>query len=203
MGHGRPARRHEQAQEPVLPRTRAGAFAGGASQSQSLAPGFCPSWDRNYVQHQGSVRQGFLFVIGGADCPSLSTAGPAVVSQVFHSHPGSFMASGVRLICGLHPAPGRRRPQTYTKSHGLKATRGWNRKIQQHACRRPGDSIFDAFTPTLNATSFDGLHYWTEANLVLAQLLLNHLAGLLQGPPPPRSDTNTSQPSSTRRGREG
>ena len=105
----------------------------------------------------------------------------AAAAEVFVSYPRRFTACGVRAICSLSPAPGRSKALAYRASHGPQATGSWNRWIQQHACQGPGDSLFDAFTPTTNATSFDGQHYYAEANLVLAQLLLNHIAGLVQG----------------------
>ena len=141
-----------------------------------LVPGFCPGWDRNYVQHHERVHSGFLFIIRGLHYPKLSGT---ALTHVFLTSTSPFMASGVRTVWSLHPAPGRQKPPNFVKSHGPKATAKWNRLIQQHVCRRPGDSVFDAFTPTVNATSIDGQHYYAEANLVVVQLLLNHIAGLL------------------------
>ena len=83
--------------------------------------------------------------------------------------------SSYNRICAFLHAPGSNKPGAFKSSHGPNATRLFNTLIRKTACRRPFDSFFNPYSVTFNASSIDGQHYKEEANLLLAQLLLNHL----------------------------
>ena len=60
----------------------------------------------------------------------------------------------------------------------------YNRNITvDSGCSRRGDSIFDTFAATANATSIDGEHYPAPINILLAQLLLNHVTAVVRARP--------------------
>lgn len=169
-------------------------FAGGAGSAEnrycrghSIAtlrhrgasgPAYCPRWT---APHLNSYRAaaGIAYVSGGLHFPSLDAA---TVEAVFgaaaraRTVPRTFSR-----LCGLMHAPGANKPVEYLRSHGLDNTTRFNRMIVERGCRAAGDFHFNPFAVTRNATSIDGQHYDHEANVVLAQLLLNHVAAIAGG----------------------
>eukprot|EP00670_Eutreptiella_braarudii_P017235 CAMPEP_0174358838 /NCGR_PEP_ID=MMETSP0811_2-20130205/44918_1 /TAXON_ID=73025 ORGANISM="Eutreptiella gymnastica-like, Strain CCMP1594" /NCGR_SAMPLE_ID=MMETSP0811_2 /ASSEMBLY_ACC=CAM_ASM_000667 /LENGTH=301 /DNA_ID=CAMNT_0015492955 /DNA_START=134 /DNA_END=1039 /DNA_ORIENTATION=+ len=142
-------------------------------------PGFCPAWDRNYIEWyydlghlRGQVKQRVSFVLGGLHFSRLDEAALEQLLKI-----RSLMRSNYTLICSMLPAPGKRKLPQFQEKFGMKRTVEWN-KLMLRTCSRANEHVFDAFTPTVNATSFDGVHYLAHANLVLAQLLLNYIAAL-------------------------
>ncbi len=53
--------------------------------------------------------------------------------------------------------------------------RTFNRQLQLK-CASHGLPYFDTFGITANATSFDGIHYGLDVNVLKAQLLLNYIS---------------------------
>lgn len=83
---------------------------------------------------------------------------------------------GTRVLCMLatHPEEAKK-PMQFKHSQGVDAVRAFNAEISQF-CRDRGAEVFDAFSPTVNATTSDGIHFSLGTNVLLAQLLLNTLA---------------------------
>ena len=157
---------------------------------REVVPKFCPTWSRMFLSYSRSHNKKtdlsppkqtkqkvpgplfkFQFILGGLHADIMDQK---AARWLFDGH----RKPGVRQICSLLTAPGANKQPIYTISHGTNATVQFN-TIIQNRCTNPGDSLFDAYTPTKNATSIDGQHYFMEANLVIAQLLLNHLQALV------------------------
>jgi hypothetical protein len=140
----------------------------------------CPRWQRSHLCfdcdiNSGLPARGVLYSAGGLHYPELDQR---VIAEVFQAVPGSsqVLASWPH-VCGLlHSPEESKKPIYYLTTHGRNATLGFNALIRRTACQRPGDAFFDAFSPTVNATSIDGQHYYQPTNMLLAQLLLNTLA---------------------------
>lgn len=141
-------------------------------------PGLCPKWTSNHLCYQcgrnGLPAKGVYYLAGGLRVP-LNEGG---FQEVFGQSVPSPMASW-RHLCGFMHSPDlSKKPVAYLVTHGHEATQAWNQWIFTRTCQRPGDRHFDAYTPTKNATSIDGQHYYQAPNLLLAQLLLNTLAAM-------------------------
>ena len=78
-------------------------------------------------------------------------------------------------------APGSNKPDQYLPRQGLAQTQIFNEMIRNSACLDSNDFVLGSFSLTLNATSYDGTHYYQEPNVLLAQLLLNALDGVPPG----------------------
>lgn len=140
---------------------------------------YCPAWRTSHLNNERSP-SGVVYVSGGLHYPNLNATtvgalfGPdAKLASVPHRAGGSWAR-----ICGLMHAPGRNKPVKYLTSHGLAATERFNAMVEE-ACG--DDHLFNPFSVTRNATSIDGQHYAGGPNLLLAQLLLNHVEAIAQG----------------------
>eukprot|EP00128_Syssomonas_multiformis_P009425 Colp12_sorted_trinity150504_noHs@2957 len=78
------------------------------------------------------------------------------------------------LICASLPAPQWNKPAKYLASQAAPQVMRFNSAVQD-VCKTGGAIYFDTFSTTTNATSFDGSHYTTSVNVLLAQLYLNLL----------------------------
>lgn len=189
MGHNRPRNRYCRERAPafvagyfgeawVLP----ARYPRGVPLADVRAryPSFCPRWERWHFCYQCDAPgmplppAGVVFRQGGLHLGALDEAG---VREVFAAMPPG-VPEGWPRVCSLLHAPGNNKPVEYLHTHGMAPTEGFNALISASpsACKRPGDAMFDAFTPTRNASSIDGQHYPLEPNLVMAQLLLNTVA---------------------------
>ena len=159
------------------------------ARARELMPGFCPSWQRMHVCLSSVCAgplplSGIAFIAGGLHYSNLSS--PATIESVFSDGGAHGEAAGgkgapmaYRHICSTLHAPGENKGIKYLRSHGMGATVPYNQMIVKLACPRLGDAHFDAFAATLNASSIDGQHYYQEANILLAQLLLNLVAAMI------------------------
>jgi hypothetical protein len=139
---------------------------------------YCPAWRTSHLNSDRSP-SGIVYVSGGLHYPNLN----ATTVEALFGHdvrlnvPHGAHANYAR-ICGLMHAPGRNKPVKYLTSHGLVATAAFNAMVED-ACR--GDHLFNPFSVTREATSIDGQHYAGGPNILLAQLLLNHVEAIVRG----------------------
>lgn len=174
--------------------TIAGMPWNGGRAGASGVP-YCPSWTGDAVAYHDAVDlhdytlvgfprgvaeahpRGVVLVGGGLHFEALNTA---TVDAVFgpaarlHTVP-----TGYRRVCALLHSPGGNKPEEFRKMNGLNATLAYNALIEaQCGGGSTGDSVFSPFTATANASSIDGQHYPQQPNVIVAQLLLNHLHAL-------------------------
>ena len=148
----------------------------GLGRLRAAMPNFCPAWHRMHVHWTWDYdptfdgENGTLLTGGGLHFLELNAE---VVDQVHNR--SEFSAFSKRICMVLH-APGSNKQLAYRESHGMLATLAFNQMIRDNtACQRSSDFGFESFAVTLNASSIDGQHYFQEANILLAQLLLNAL----------------------------
>ena len=152
-------------------------------------PGFCPLWTRHHACFNycpDMPDRGFTYMNAGLHYPNLTqwtvdnTYGVRGANLAYTGYEGG-APPGYRLICGSLHAPGSGKPVAYLRSHGMEATIHYNALIRESAvCNAPGEAYFDSFAATLNSTSIDGQHYRQPENLIVAQLLLNLVAAMLE-----------------------
>ena len=150
---------------------------------RARAPQFCPTWTRWHVCFDCTEElpeSGILYMSGGYHAEALTMSR---VSRFFET---SLTAKGLgfpftryKHVCGLLPAVGINKAYEYTKRFGTPHVLAYNRFVQLF-CRGEGGAVQDNYTPTVNASSSDGVHYLMGANMVLVQLLLNMIAVMLQ-----------------------
>jgi hypothetical protein len=157
-------------------------------------PSFCPSWERmqlkfiaesepshddsrmaeddaGYIHPVHVDGYGTVIANGGLHFRKMNDR---VIERVFH-RPEFLDIS--RLVCMTVHAPGSNKPVQYLERQGLAPTQIFNEMIRNSACLDSNDFVLESFSLTLNATSYDGTHYYQEPNVLLAQLLLNALDG--------------------------
>ena len=156
----------------------------------ALPGGFCPDWgDTWHVCYNCAAMvlppRGVVYQSGGLGEVRLvgddGSTPPGLLDRIFGATNNGFTAPSTwRRVCGLLHAPGPLKPVEYLNVNGLPQTVAFNDAIVARACTSARESHFDPFTVTRNATSHDGQHYGQEANIVLAQLLLNHVAAIVR-----------------------
>jgi hypothetical protein len=166
----------------------------GVAEVRRAHPGFCPSWgphaDLWFAESPFSVADGVLAWAaeraGPGGAVTLYSAGglhTGLNAQSAASHVDApyarmrALANGTRQVVALVHAPGRNHDDLAYASQNAAARRAYNAMLVERAAREGGGGtgrrvVFDAWTPTLNCTSFDGTHYEQAVNVVLAQLLL-------------------------------
>jgi len=155
-------------------------------------PSFCPSWERMQLKMIGESEPlhddsrlaeddagllepvdvdgyGTVVANGGLHFRKMNDR---VLERVFHRP--EFMSVS-RLVCMTVHAPSSNKPVQYLERQGLPPTQVFNEMIRNGACINSNDLVLESFSLTLNATSFDGTHYYQEPNVLLALLLLNAL----------------------------
>ena len=155
-------------------------------------PSFCPSWERMQLKMIGESEPMYddsriaeddagliepvdvdgydtIIVNGGLHFRKMNDR---VLERVFHRPE---FTSVSRLVCMTVHAPGSNKPDQYLERQGLAPTQVFNDMIRNGACLNRNDFVLESFSLTINATSFDGTHYYQEPNVLLAQLLLNAL----------------------------
>ena len=157
---------------------------------RALVPSFCPMWRRmhlTWTEAEGVAS--ITYTSGGLHAAALDerafsgTFGGTMLTAAQRPRrptaDGNLTARPASYLCGFMHAPGvAKKPAKYLKSHGMAATVAFNARIMARACPLPIDAIVDHFAVTHNATSIDGQHYYQEANILLAQLLLNTVAAM-------------------------
>ena len=166
-------------------------LVNNATWLQLHLPTMCPRWPRpllrfnvSWISHIATTLQtdllepGVAVLAGGLHHGVLDAANVDILFNVTNADPRPAGPTRPSYICALLHAPGDRKPKQFLGSHGRNATRRFNALIRERACRQLPDSIFDSYAPTVGALSMDGQHYPAATNILLAQLLLNHLAAL-------------------------
>jgi hypothetical protein len=159
----------------------------------------CPTWERGYVgtlmalsdaiyfeEHSSEVYgvmtvgeesySGSIIVINIALHDNLDARfvvehayGPAI-ARARHSFPRA------RVVCMLLSAPDEAlKPAEFVEAQGHRAVDEFNAKMRAF-CEGQGADVFEAWAPTVNASTYDGTHFAGATNALLAQLFLNTLA---------------------------
>ncbi len=146
-------------------------------------PEFCPRWHDKWflADHHQDLRAALrvVWLQGGLHSARLDAA--AVEATFFNDRwgrgrPGHFAATRRFVYSALH-APGKNKSPVHQATHGLNKTQAFNRLVRRAAARDDA-YLFDSFATTLAARSIDGQHYFMDANVASAQLLLNVLAAI-------------------------
>ena len=151
--------------------------------ARNIFPSLCPMWQRWHlgINFGGSLSErAIMYASGGLHSRTLN--GSAVETYFGNAARESVLGHSPyhHFVCGLLHAPGSNKAIQYRSTHGLGPTVQYNALIAAR-CTRPGDSVFDAFHATLNASSIDGQHFFQRTNILLGQLYLNHVDAVVRG----------------------
>ena len=167
---------------------------GGPVPLRAPAPAYCPAWKRQHLCANDWLND------AGGQCSGLAAEHPVgvaylagqplhypklsadVIEAIFSDAARAGIAPPkYAIICGLLSAPETRRVKAlFLEKQSVAATRAYNALVRTASgCSSRGDAFFDAYTVTENRTSIDGVHYGAATNVLLAQLLLNHVAAVV------------------------
>lgn len=85
----------------------------------------------------------------------------------------------IYLFLGTQPAPPPNQVELY-KYVKLEGVKSWNDEVRAE-CHKIGEQcpfVLDYLPVSVNSTSWDGLHYLQDTNLILAQILLNAVGSM-------------------------
>lgn len=85
---------------------------------------------------------------------------------------GAAPGSTTVILSTVHHPQDALKPEKYLESQRSSVVHMYNDKLRAWAAQK-NVFVFDTFTATTNATSYDGTHYGLQINAILAQLLLN------------------------------
>ena len=85
--------------------------------------------------------------------------------------------SRIPLVLMTPHTPQANKPAAFQKTQGQPVVRAWNARLHAFAESHGGVPVLDTWALTYNASSYDGTHYGSAVNLLLAQTFLNWLAG--------------------------
>lgn len=162
----------------------------------------CPNWRKPYLQPWldwataksfsrpllSSILKDNTFVPQFFDGRALVLVNPALhesfnsellLSHIYDAAYDVTQSTGqdVVMLPVTMPAPQLNKPERFWAKQGPEAVNRWNSILKSWAAQRHLD-VFDTHAVTLNASSYDGTHFASSVNVLLAQVLLNYIAEL-------------------------